>query len=193
MTRLPTPHRRLTTPRLRKATTFKTRTVDVAAAGLDTFTAERLADLFARGEHSPRPDGFPTSSRSSIRSSEPSSSTERAALTIVEAQEQRRDFSDPLGKNVDELKANLREIARLTKRCQWLAGVIENAGEVVKDVQDPDRCQACDVEVAGTREDRLRSGYCKAHYEAWRALPPDQRDRVRFEASVRSRLAEEAA
>jgi hypothetical protein len=192
MRHLPHPQRRLTTSKIRKATKFRSSSIDPVIEILDGFTPEVLADLFARGEHSPRPDGFPTSSRSSGRSSEPSSPVENAVVTLIEG----RIPSDPLGDAVREFKTNQDEILRLAKRQSKLHEIVVHADDVVDyqlRAKLQSTCQACGREVSGNRDDRLRSGYCPAHYMRFKRLPADERDRVRFEALIRKELEEQVA
>src|SRR5579871_6205102 len=172
MRRLPTPKRRLTAPKRRRAQRLRTNCIDFSIEVLSGFDEETLADLLARGDLSPRPDGYPTSSRSAGRSSEPTSSTESAAIALVDS----RITPDPIGDAVSELVSILQEFPGMAKRCKQLRSVIENAADTVKDASEPDHCLACGREVAGTRSDRLRGGYCNSCDYEFRKLPPDQRD-----------------
>ena len=79
------------------------------------------------------------------------------------------------------------EIAQLLDEIHALAQRIETKVSFVVDVADRKRestiiyCEACEREIAGTTNDRVRSGYCSACFQAWnRAGKPY---RTQFEAT----------
>lgn len=211
MRTLPKPDRRLTSGQSRKASKFRSSMVDPVIEILNEFTPDAIGDLFARGDHSAVPDGYPTSSRSSGHGSEIARPTESGVLALYEHRDEGderpdvlREFADPIKDIVDEFRHNASEMLRLAKRQRQLHSAAVNAGVGARgDVEvspltamsnpQPARCQACGREVSGRRDDRLQDGYCPKHYmQAYRLkreLGLGQFDRVRFEAMVREELA----
>ena len=196
---LPHPERRLTSSKIRKAGKFRSAVIDSAIEGLDRYTIEVLADLFARGDHSPAPDGFPTSSMSGGSSSDVSRPTESAVVALFaypqdeDGPGERRMFVDPIGDAVSDFKSYANEVRWLVQEMDRLYSVVVNAADTLREIQEehrPDECRACAEQVSGRRDDRLKSGYCGRCYARWRRLPVADRDRAHFENRVRSELSE---
>ena len=73
---------------------------------------------------------------------------------------------DPIFDAVKDLAHILSNIADLSQKADDRIRFITDTTSRIKDVQVIN-CEACLREVAGTKSDRLRSGYCQACYQAW--------------------------
>jgi len=73
---------------------------------------------------------------------------------------------DPIFDAVKDLAHILSNIADLSQKADDRIRFITDTTSRIKDVQVI-HCEACLREVAGTKSDRLRSGYCQACYQAW--------------------------
>jgi len=73
---------------------------------------------------------------------------------------------DPIFDAVKDLAHILSNIADLSRKADDRIRFITDTTSRIKDVQVI-HCEACLREVAGTKSDRLRSGYCQACYQAW--------------------------
>ena len=73
---------------------------------------------------------------------------------------------DPIFDAVKDLAHILSNIADLSQKADYRIRFITDTTSRIKDVQVI-HCEACLREVAGTKSDRLRSGYCQACYQAW--------------------------
>jgi hypothetical protein len=85
--------------------------------------------------------------------------------------------NEQMGRMVDDLRAELERAESAMMRAFRLATSI--VGQTVAPAEaDPPgagHCQRCDVWVAGTSADRIKSGYCERCYKAWqRAGNPDR-------------------
>ena len=72
----------------------------------------------------------------------------------------------PIFDAVKDLAHILSNIADLSQKADDRIRFITDTTSRIKDVQVIN-CEACLREVAGTKSDRLRSGYCQACYQAW--------------------------
>ena len=73
---------------------------------------------------------------------------------------------DPIFDAVKDLAHILSNIADLSQKADDRIRFITDTTSRIKEAQIIN-CEACRREVAGTKSDRLRSGYCQACYQAW--------------------------
>lgn len=94
--------------------------------------------------------------------------------------------ADPVAEAIRECLGSLAEAAGALKQAKRKIPVITDAGARLRNRENSiDQCGCCDKDVLGTRDDRLKAGFCSACYEAWR--------RTRFSdrfVFVRERAAE---
>lgn len=93
--------------------------------------------------------------------------------------------SDPVYAAVKSMAANLRAMADLAVSIEQSARFVLEVKERAKESQVV-QCEACGREVAGTANDRLRSGYCTKDYMRW--LRAGKPYRMSFEIEVRNSL-----
>lgn len=130
-------------------------------------------------------DGLSRTGDNTGRSGDVSRPTERAALRLAGKEEElnpdgsvKREAEpdtweeyerDPVAEAIVECLANLAEAAGHLKQAKRKIPVITDAGAKLRNRKDSiDQCLCCDTDVLGTREDRLKAGFCAACYEAWR-------------------------
>ena len=167
--------------------------VDMINAVTGQLNELNLAQLLRRGDHDTIHDGYPTQTVPDvIVASHPS------ALTSVESAAEARSFGqvepDPVGLSIRNIFAYVAEMAGIARAMdrslQYVAHAHDAAtGRVGSLAGD---CSACDRPVAGTPNDRIRSGYCPACYQAWRRLGmPDraafEQQRAPWQSGVRMR------
>jgi len=90
---------------------------------------------------------------------------------------------DPVGKAVKSIERTLFEIARQTDILVQQLAYVTDPRQRQADADRVVHCEACKREVAATRSDRLRSGYCSACYTRW--IRENKPYRGTFEQSVR--------
>ena len=115
----------------------------------------------------------------------------------------RGDHSDPTASAVahrldskftenDPVFAAVKKMAQCLREMADLAITVENQARFVLEAKERAKeskiayCGACGREVAGTSNDRLRSGYCGRDYMAW--LRAGKPYRMTFEIEVRDSL-----
>lgn len=160
--------------------TWAKRNRDTAVLGLKVLqglTDDRLAEFFRRCEETSAIDGYGRgqSDTGRVSTGEVSSSTESAALALIEG----TPLADAQFEALTTLCVHLRtitdEIRGATANINFLADITKRGRESA--LTD---CGACGRPVAGTEKDRIRHGYCSACNIAWeRAGRPD---RPAFEA-----------
>ena len=93
-----------------------------------------------------------------------------------------RKVHDPVGSAVKEIDRAIFEIRRQTEVLNQQREYVLNPRERHKDnyIQ---HCEACEREVAGTSNDRIRSGYCASCYNVW--IREGRPSRVEFESRRR--------
>lgn len=96
-------------------------------------------------------------------------------------------FNDPVFDAVREIAFALNDIRRLTQSIDDKVRFVTQGAERVKQ-STIIHCEACGREIAGTANDRVRSGYCAADFQAW--LRAGKPYRYTFELSRRARAAE---
>jgi hypothetical protein len=92
---------------------------------------------------------------------------------------------DPVYAAVKAMAVNLSKMADLAVSIEQSARFVLEVKERAKESQVV-QCEACGREVAGTANDRLRSGYCARHYTAW--LRAGKPYRMTFEMSIKDSL-----
>ena len=97
-----------------------------------------------------------------------------------------RKVSDPVGSAVKEIEAALFRMRRETDILRQQLAFVMNPRERHKD-NVIIYCEACGREVAGTANDRLRSGFCLKDYRDW--LGQGKPNRTQFCISVKESLA----
>ncbi len=136
------------------------------------------------------PDGFGSGATDGPPSSDVTSSTESAALRLIEG----RREADPQLTACQRLDEAFRECHRAAKEAEmaWQFVKFAAKGKIGRAGQSTiTECQACERDVAQVDGDRLRSGYCAACYSAWsRAGRPD---RLAFERRRRMHAVDEVA
>lgn len=152
---------------------------------------DTIDDLVRRGEHLADSDGYPAGGNTGSSSGTVSRPTENAVLAHYahvgdDEHDVRRSTSDPTGATIRQLFAELAHAKGLVdgvaRRRNLVLGTAAKA--------DPDHrggtCRCCRKHVTGAGEDRIRSGYCPACYQAFvRAGRPDRSD---FEHTRRAEL-----
>ena len=147
---------------------------------LATLTPHVLGELERRGRETAAPDGFPSGGDGTGRASSTTSGTERAAL-----QRFGRVRPDATYLAFLSMRNNLDKVWEQLIRIEdaWIS-------VQVSDAQKRERqtslaiCEACGRDdVTNVGEDRIRSGYCPACYQAWNRA--GRQDRVVFEQSRR--------
>lgn len=121
------------------------------------------------------------------RSGDVSRPTERAALRLAGREEEydeegnvKREAEpdtwvenerDVVGEAILEFMVELKEAAAHLRIARRKIPVVVDAGARLRGRKDSiDQCLCCDRDVLGTREDRLKAGFCEACYKAWRRL-----------------------
>lgn len=137
-------------------------------------TQARLADLDRKSRFEDIPDGFPgaTLSDGGSRSTEGTSSTERAALRRDE-----RHHSDPVGRSIAEVFVLLKRMADDSARVHHLVSYIDHVKSAAEGRVSSlsGECLACSDVVSGAEHDRLRAGLCRACFDKCRAEHPADR------------------
>lgn len=129
-------------------------------------------------------DGLSRTGDGTGRSGEVSRPTENAALRLAGAEERRDEYgnlkpaepdtweeheADPVAEAILECLGALAEAAGALGKAKRKIPVIIDAGARLRGRSDStDQCQCCDRDVLGTRDDRLKAGFCHECYEAWR-------------------------
>lgn len=141
---------------------------------LNALTDAVIADLVRRA--SVRFDGRKTGTGRSTFISDPTyTAVERNLMAKV---------SDPVFDTVKEISILLDEIHELAQRIETKVAFAVGAADRKRE-STIIHCEACGREIAGTPNDRVRSGYCSADFQAWvRAGRPY---RTQFEAERRAR------
>lgn len=140
-------------------------------------------------------DGFPTGNVGPGGQDAPQSSTEGSALSGYrvdgDVEHGEGEWSQPPhDPHHERTQAAFRALERAYEALGELFEKLESIDKLAKVPRhDPSgHCLCCDRWVEGTANDRLKSGYCHADYQAW--LREGRPDRVDFE---RRRRAERAA
>lgn len=170
---------------------------------LDLFSDPVLETVEYRSTLDQRPDGFPTNTRYGPRTGGPShlgevdnddegpdesSSTERAALRLVDGRMER----DPQQRACERIDQAFRSIWAEIDAAEHAWDVILHASDSIRDREAQSTlgtCQAClRDDVPNVGEDRVRSGYCPACYRAWLRTDDSghgRQDRAAFEIDRR--------
>jgi hypothetical protein len=139
-----------------------TRRIDAAIHALQLVRAD--IDLLWRiGQH-PAADPYPSNLRPADGSTSTTSDTpvERAALTD-------HTPHDPVGQLVEEIFFRIANVDTTTHHIEGRRQLIHRyATKHFGRLDTTSTCEICDRTVAGTPQDRLRSGMCQADYTAWR-------------------------
>jgi hypothetical protein len=138
------------------------RRLDNTAALIKTFRQD-VALFHRMGQH-PATDPYPTSVRAKDTPGGASDSTptERAALND-------HTIDDRIGRYIEDFNWGIRELDRIATAMEGLRQVIHAGPAKHFGRQDTTTtCEICDRTVAGTPQDRLRSGMCMSDYQAWR-------------------------
>lgn len=93
-----------------------------------------------------------------------------------------RNQADPVGKAAKDIERELHEMRRRVEILVQQLDFVLNPRDRHKD-NVIIHCAACEREVAGTTNDRIRSGYCQACYREW--LRQGKPNRGHFEATRR--------
>jgi hypothetical protein len=141
---------------------------------LEHLTEPKLHELDGKARYGVRPDGYPTATiPDGPRSTEPTSSVERAALQRAEHHQP----ADTVGDAIRDIFRHIRHMSDLavstTRELQYVDHVGHKAAGRISSLAGA--CQACYREIAGGTADPMRSGYCSACYAAWvRAGRPER-------------------
>ena len=139
-----------------------------------------LAELFRRAKGRTEPDGFPTGGSGGGSSSGITDSTASAALRRIMG----NPSPDPVRKSVEEAFAIIAMITKYSIKLDHKIQVVLNTAASKRGREITiDLCLACQCDVTGVGEDRIKSGYCPACYRKW--LRDGRPDRHRFEKSRR--------
>jgi hypothetical protein len=128
---------------------------------------------------------------SGVRSGDVNRPTEAAALRLAGAEERTLEDGtvvpaepdtwtererDVVAEAIHEALAAMGEAAGALLIVERKLPVIVDAGAKLRERESSiQQCKACDRDVLGTRDDRLKAGYCEACYKAWsRAGMPDR-------------------
>jgi len=164
---------------------------------LDKLTPKVLTEAERRSRETCLPDGYPSGTGDGgSRSSDPTSSTERAALRLIAGEYP-----------TDETLTACQHLRNALEGCWDAAITAEDAWTYVLHVSQTMRerasqstlgtCQACfrdDVPNVGS--DRIVAGYCPACFKAWQRTAEgtgSRQDRMTFEASRRELKSVEAS
>ena len=182
-----------------------------------------LADLIRRAEASVRPDGFPPGGnaehvagsgggdpvlsvvsarledvcdlcegRGSTTRLHDDGSTSEAACRRCEGSGRR--WADPVGDAVAELLHQVSEIRRACRVVDRKRFAVLGVEQKARKVRLPDLCAACEKEVSGIGNDRLRNRFCRSCFLKWGSWKLKHQsgdpaaDRRRFEAEIRALL-----
>lgn len=134
---------------------------------LKRLSPEVLEELDRRARFVVAPDGFGSATGSDgVRGSGVSRPVEAAVVARGE-----RVVPDPVGEQIRNLFGALAEAAGvLGPASRWLdyLGAYGDRPGVARESSLQGDCLACGRAVAGTPQDRLKTGFCQACYEAWR-------------------------
>ena len=97
--------------------------------------------------------------------------------------------SDPVYEAVRTIATSLADMASLASRIDDQVRFILDANETHKRSETA-LCEACYRVVLCTPQDRLKSGYCATHYQAW--LRAGKPYRAQFEHELREKLSKES-
>lgn len=164
---------------------------DVISEVLRRLDDVTLADLHRRARH-PASDGF-GSGRPELAVAAASDNTpvEASVLANYRVNDETGEgwwatTDDPVGRALAELFGALSEAAGVlmgvNRNLDYVTHAKESAEGWVSSLQGS--CAACDRDVAGTENDRLKAGYCPACYTAW--LRDGRPDRLKFERERRN-------
>jgi hypothetical protein len=98
------------------------------------------------------------------------------------------DIYDPVYEAVKSIATSLNDMASLAMKIDDSVRFILDTNER-RQRSETAVCEACLREVLCTPKDRLKSGYCATHYQAW--LRAGKPYRAQFEHEVREKLLEE--
>ena len=99
------------------------------------------------------------------------------------------DIYDPVYEAVKSIATSLNDMASLAMKIDDSVRFILDTNER-RQRSETSVCEACLREVLCTPKDRLKSGYCATHYQAW--LRAGKPYRAQFEHEVREKLSEES-
>lgn len=99
------------------------------------------------------------------------------------------DIYDPVYEAVKSIATSLNDMASLAMKIDDSVRFILDTNER-RQRSETSVCEACLREVLCTPKDRLKSGYCATHYQAW--LRAGKPYRAQFEHEVREKLLEES-
>ena len=99
------------------------------------------------------------------------------------------DIYDPVYEAVKSIATSLNDMASLAMKIDDSVRFILDTNER-RQQSETSVCEACLREVLCTPKDRLKSGYCATHYQAW--LRAGKPYRAQFEHEVREKLSEES-
>lgn len=139
-----------------------------------------LAELLRRGQY-PATDGYGGGSNGAS-GNDISRPTEAAVVqraggrTITDEHGQQRetpddwtDTRDDVRQAISELFATLAEalghIRSVDRKRQYVMAIADTASGRVSSLQG--QCEACEADVIGVGDDRLRAGFCPACHKAW--------------------------
>jgi hypothetical protein len=136
------------------------------------------------------PDGYPTGSSEPVSGGDVSRPVEAAVIALEAAMDSRTTTIVVDGETVTQsLQTGMAVVDQNLKQIEESFRDIEIAlsrliAPLVRAAAMPtrtnmDTCQACDCTVTNTPADRIKSGYCRACYQAW--LRADRPDRPGFE------------
>lgn len=111
------------------------------------------------------------------------SSSDPVAAAVIGRLEGNANDNDLVYDAIQSMALNLRQMAELAMKVDQGARFVLEVKERSKESQMI-HCEACRREVAGTANDRLRSGYCARCYMAW--LRAGKPYRTSFEISLRN-------
>ncbi len=134
-------------------------------------------------------------------STEPGTPTENRAIALGLGHVPGADLADRCLALHEDIELLIRRIADADYEAAYLAPMAHRAADLSARQQDPrywgaGYCEVCNRYVAGNGDDRLRAGFCRKHYDAWRYVmrnnpitaPP--LDRVEWVRVMRDALAD---
>ena len=167
------------------------RDLELVARVLGEFTPARVADLVRRGGKPENPSQ--TAERLGVAKGTHSDPTAAAVLGHLVAKDgrlvEREGAKDSIFEAVKGLAQSIHDMAELARSVEQTMRFILEGPERLKEAQVV-HCAACGREVAATKVDRIRSGYCAACYMAW--LRDGRPYRFAFEVSRRNSLPNDA-
>lgn len=144
-----------------------------------------LNDLYRRARGSADPDGYGSGGYQMGKTSEISDPTGTAVIRRINSEA----TPDPVRKTVEEIFALVSTISKAAVKLDRKIQVVLNTASSKRGRETTiDLCLACEADVTGVGEDRIRSGYCPACYRKW--LRDGRPDRHRFEKSRRPHATE---